>query len=148
MVGKGGKVTLGAVGTVGFGNGVGIGKEGNGGNVFGNWGGIWVLGNGGNVFGNWGGIWLLGNGGNVSFGWVGRGVFGNGGSVALGKLGWDGKGGNVALGSGGRVGSVCRRWRAAWLTLELDNKIVTSIQRMKECFEATIFERFGMSSFN
>ena len=112
VAGRGGRVTLGNVGKVGF------GKEG-----------IWVLGNGGNV--------VLGR-----VGWVGNGVLGSGGNVAWGSVGTEGNGGNVGrdgiLGSvnarGGAAG-VWNSWRAAKLILMLDKDTVTIKANMKTCLQ-------------
>ena len=117
MAGRGGRVTLGTVGKVGF------GKEG-----------IWVLGNGGCV--------VVG-----SVGRVGNGMLGSGGNVAWGSVGTEGNGGNVAVGRDGIVGSVnagggaagvSNSWRAAKLILTLDRDNVTIKANMKTCLELAI----------
>ncbi|KAH7566843.1 hypothetical protein JRO89_XS08G0244100 [Xanthoceras sorbifolium] len=114
--GNGGRVTFGAVGSVGS---VGFGKDG-----------IWVVGKGGNVgFGRVG----KGSGGRVALGR--EGIEGNGGKVAFGRGGIVGK----DNAGGGAAAGVSKRWRAAWLICKLDkhNATTTSKDNMKQCLKGT-----------
>ncbi|KAF8411793.1 hypothetical protein HHK36_004352 [Tetracentron sinense] len=111
--------------------------------------------NGGNAtFGIVGMVGMVGSGGNEGLGKVGNWVLGIGGSVGIGKVGMVGREGNEVVGIGGNVGlgrvgiegsvragggaEVSKRWRAARLTLMLDNDSAMIKDKMKQCIEAAM----------
>ncbi|PSS26811.1 Allantoin permease [Actinidia chinensis var. chinensis] len=77
------------------------------------------------------GIWVLGKGGIVGFGKVG--TVGSVGKAVLGIGGSVGNGGNVTLGRDGIGGTVCSRWRAAWVVWVLENDNAKIRDRTEQC---------------